>query len=517
MTKQFTIIALALAALCSCTKDNEQNISSPIAGEKVYMQFSVAMPATKSTTDSAGTTNSDADPDNEAGKEYENTISSVDLEFHNTADGSVVTAQDIIPLAASADTYVASFNTLDLVPGASYRVYVYANCQAQQNPDAVYSISTDNIDQTVARSGNFMMTNAAAPAEQSIPSDLSLYTQATTPLNIGTHSVERAVARFDYKAATDGNLYTVGSDATGATTVRIRLTDVALINMSRSFHYLRRTSADGTDASWTIGGVETASNYVVDSDWADKLSAAGNEQTINENNFLHPMTASPSTWEFTALSSLDEQDSWDGETGEYLIWRYATENTIPGTDNQIKGITTGIVFKGRIEPTEAAPAAITEAMNAGDTIYVFNNVLYGAWSDVRAAATTSADPALTAAVNQVESTDEARRTAQTYAAAGFTGYTPDSEGNYNTLYYYWNRHNDNGNNGTMGPMEFAVVRNNVYKLSVDDIARFGHPEDPDSPDPNPEEPDEPDEELDHYFNVNVRIVPWTVRINHIEF
>ncbi|MDE5638842.1 MAG: hypothetical protein K2I47_03460, partial [Odoribacter sp.] len=30
-------------------------------------------------------------------------------------------------------------------------------------------------------------------------------------------------------------------------------------------------------------------------------------------------------------------------------------------------------------------------------------------------------------------------------------------------YFYWNRHNNNGRNGVMGPMEFAVVRNNVYK------------------------------------------------------
>ena len=46
---------------------------------------------------------------------------------------------------------------------------------------------------------------------------------------------------------------------------------------------------------------------------------------------------------------------------------------------------------------------------------------------------------------------------------------------YYFYYYYWNRHNDNELSATMGPMEFAVVRNNVYKLAVTGIAKLGHP------------------------------------------
>ena len=44
----------------------------------------------------------------------------------------------------------------------------------------------------------------------------------------------------------------------------------------------------------------------------------------------------------------------------------------------------------------------------------------------------------------------------------------------------------------MGVMEFATVRNNVYKLSVNKITEFGHPGDPDD-DPDPEDPGDPDE------------------------
>ncbi len=85
---------------------------------------------------------------------------------------------------------------------------------------------------------------------------------------------------------------------------------------------------------------------------------------------------------------------------------------------------------------------------------------------------------------------------------------------YYCYYYYWNRHNDNGMAGVMGPMEFAVVRNNVYKLAVTKIARLGHPRiaanDPDAPTPNT-----PDEKGDVYITVTCTTLPWVVRENNI--
>ena len=83
-------------------------------------------------------------------------------------------------------------------------------------------------------------------------------------------------------------------------------------------------------------------------------------------------------------------------------------------------------------------------------------------------------------------------------------------------YFYWNRHNDNGRNGGMGPMEFAVVRNNVYKLSVTRISQLGHPR-ISSNDPDKPTPDKPDEDGKLYFTVNVEVLPWTVRVNNIIF
>ncbi len=109
---------------------------------------------------------------------------------------------------------------------------------------------------------------------------------------------------------------------------------------------------------------------------------------------------------------------------------------------------------------------------------------------------------------------------QKVTGAAFTIYQgstdPKKGWGYYCYYYYWNHHNDNLNNTVLGPMEIAVVRNNVYKLAVTRLNVLGHPRladnDPDSP-----TPDNPDEKGDVYMEVSVRVVPWVVRFNQIEF
>lgn len=92
----------------------------------------------------------------------------------------------------------------------------------------------------------------------------------------------------------------------------------------------------------------------------------------------------------------------------------------------------------------------------------------------------------------------------------------NSQYHYYVYYPYYNRHNNNNDPGVMGAMEFATVRNNIYKLSITNITLFGHTDNP-KDDPDPEDPDDPDEELKVYFKVSVSVVPWVVRVNEIEF
>ena len=494
----FLTAAAAMLVLLSC---NKEPLTQEGNSGNLYMQFSVKMLSTRSSTDeNSGNSNSNANPDTEVGLDKENKISTVDIAL--VKDGQYFVAENVTPSAASADTYVASFNSLELTAGATYKVYIYANCSA---PDA---FDIDQVsDATIAAmtaDNKFWMTNAYSATEFTLPSNLAPYTQPNTPLNLGAHSVERSMARFDYKQA---GAFDMGAGIT------LTLTEAALINQSKAHYMFRRVTADATATATgaVVGGAEVPNNWVVDTDWSNKVAANFNAQL-----------SAPSTWTWTSLASLTTDDNY---TGDYKIWCYAKENTIPGIDAQKHDVSTGVVFKAELAAGETASDAVKTAMAAGKRIYVFNNVLYGAWSDVKAAAEAGTDATLQAAYNQAAATIAADATepkGADAAAAGFTGYSAKN-GKYYNYYYYWNRHNDNLDNKLMGIMEFAVVRNNVYKLAVNAINRFGHPTpptdptNPTDPDPDPVDPDDPDESVNYYFNVTVKVLPWTVRINNIEF
>ena len=491
----FLTAAAAMLVLLYC---NKEPLTQEGNSGNLYMQFSVKMLSTRSSTDTDPDSNSDANPDTEVGLDKENKISTVDIAL--VKDGQYFVAENVTPSAASADTYVASFNSLELTAGATYKVYIYANCSA---PAAfnIDEVSNATVAEMTA-DNNFWMTNAYSATEVELPSNLALYTQPNTPFNLGAHTVERSMARFDYKQA---GAFDMGAGIT------LTLTEAALINQSKAHYMFRRVTADeSTTSAVTVGGTEVPTNWVVDTDWSNKVAA----------NFDAQLEA-PSTWTWTSLASLTTDDNYDGD---YKIWCYAKENTIPGIDAQKHNVSTGVVFKAELAAGETASAAVKAAMAAGKRIYVFNNVLYGAWSDVKAAAVAGTDATLQAAYNQAAAgvAADAEPTGAAAAAAGFTGYSA-KDGKYYNYYYYWNRHNDNLNNDVMGIMEFAVVRNNVYKLAVNAINRFGHPTPPEpntpdpDPDPDPVDPDDPDESVNYYFNVTVKVLPWTVRINNIIF
>lgn len=501
MKKTLLSAAALLMALTACNK--EPVGGSAVDNGSVYMQFSVNMLSTRSQTDGEGEgdSNSNANPDIEVGLNKENTISTVDIAL---VGPTTVVAVNVTPTAANASTYVAKFDTQALEAGKTYKVYIYANCSAPEAFD-INEVSDATVAAMTA-DNKFWMTNAYAANEITIPADLSPYTQPNTPLNLGSHTVERSMARFDYKQA---GAFDMGAGLT------LTLTEAALINQSKAHYMFRRVSAgeNATATNAVVGGVEIPTNWVVDTDWSNKVAANFDAQLEN-----------PSSWTWKSLSSLTADDNYDGD---YKIWCYAKENTIPGIDAQKHNVSTGVVFKAQITAGDGASDAVKTAMTAGNRIYVFNNKLYGAWSDVKTAAKAGTDATLQAAYNQAAAKIAAPATEPAgadAAAAGFTGYSP-KDGKYYAYYYYWNRHNDNLNNNTMGIMEFAVVRNNVYKLAVNAINRFGHPTPPDpsnpdpdpEPDPDPVKPNDPDESVNYYFTVTVKVLPWTVRINNIEF
>lgn len=543
----YLLMAMGVAmTLSACTDDtdlaagNGMNTTEDV--DQVFMQFKLGLP-----TASRSTTNEDGGSDAgvEIGQDYENKVSNVLVVITNAEKGDdydkYITQSYVSAPAAASDNnmYVVPFSSTALANYANKPVNVYVICNPTEDiyptttgtsttPTAfdVNGIQTleSAADESLWTNNKFLMTNADTDYTRTMPENFNNYKVESSPFNIGIINVERAAARFDYKSSVANETYTLmGEDSDPEVTVT--LTEMALVNMSKSFYYLRRVSADGTASNVTIGGTEvggTNANYVVDTDASWKSSYSGSGASDNFYYVYTPNDITTPNYEWTEITKVtgedgteDNDDEWNSTSATdkqgYKIWRYATENTIPGTTNntfQKKGITTGVVFKGELKAK--AGTDLATAMNGTNTVYVYNNIMYGTWSDVGTAAANN--PVLKVAYDQVGSTENKSNA----VAAGFTVFEPNASGTYEVLYYYWNRHNDNGQDGVMGPMEFAVVRNNVYKLSVTGVHKFGHPTDEEN-DPDPEEPNHPDESSNVYFSVTARVLPWVVRINNIEF
>ena len=528
MKKFAYLMAAFLVAMTGCQKESpaEQAGDEIAAGENIYMKFKIQAVDTRSGSDGTvnnnndfngpGNTNSDATPDYEVGKDYENTISSINIVLRNANKFIVASNVDLSSDDPNKQTWVATFNSGSIAANEQYDVYIYANCSAPQDLHHVSSESIANM----TNPDNFWMTNAYTPRKVTLP---ALSTDPADPADLGSHFVERSMARFDYMATKTNNVYEFTGDNAGIT---VTLTHAAIINQSKKFYLLRHATMSGNstaDNNVVVGYPEIASNYVVDTDWAEKSAAFTSKvYTDVAANFDHHLTSDYKDWPWKSLSSLSEVDNWGdadsdgGATGieetpshaytGYQIFGYVKENTLPDVNSQVNGMSTGVVFKGQITGT-VVPSGEEEKAD----IYMFDGKLYGVWANVVAASATS--EVLKYYVEKFGNTIEDGEHAA-LTAAGFTRYSAETDGNYYAYYYYWNRHKDNEDNKEMDDMEFAVVRNNVYKLCVDYISKLGHPV-PGNDDPDSVDNDDPDESGEYYFGVTVKVVPWVVRVNHI--
>ena len=530
------------------------------------------------------------------------------------------------------------------------------------------------IANTIWAKRSFLMSNAEV-VEFTFPEELNgeekgwdLYADSGNPLPLTDKpiKVERAAARIDFRDGSKdldsnnpGNTYHLTvQDEEGAQTTHnlfdIQLTRMSLVNMSKKYYVLRRVAPANADGEAETGriflGKEKTGFFVVDTDWNEKLVTGPNDALKAmdldkaEKNFNFPVFTKPAADAADRDKHLDlvdnnvsytynragwytdnikeiiengENDTWSDTPGQYKIWRYVTENTLPSVKSQKNVQSTGVVFKGSIKPGSAidlkytnkgskenhteryvtvevekalrvAAAHIEPGTNLADkgikladetpvtdaewqypTLYMFQNILYASVDDVvRYAVLEGTNSPLYESTERVLKEWKYDETAKTYklngngsdvltvakyndiltgedeeskvdfreegtesVAAeafrlaapkeGFTVYRAsneeDGEGwGYYCYYFYWNRHNDNGRNGQMGVMEFATVRNNVYKLAVTAVGQLGHPRFP-GYDPEPPTPNTDDEVETRYIQVKVDVLPWVVRVNNITF
>lgn len=318
--------------------------------------------------------------------------------------------------------------------------------------------------------------------------------------------------QFDEESATAGNWY-------------VRIEGYALTNLSKEQNHVRHIG-DGHGVSTPFGTLN-GNNYLITPYWADKNGVTYDE----DGNFTgNPATT---TWFYNTLAdvsaesenlTIDTDGSFkNGEAAATYYRALPTTDEEPGTvtggtdssnpevgakmaycfenstdiDHQTHGLSTGVSFVARMYKDESCTQPIT-------TLYQYNGYNFERLKAIGEAFGANTPKKIQDLIDK--ETASTPITKEELEAAGIKQYSS------NICYYYTTeiKHFDNGNNNTLGNMEFAIMRNNIYSLAITNISKIGDP----IVDPTPETPNETKEAA---LKVSVKIIPWIVRYNDIEF
>ena len=324
-------------------------------------------------------------------------------------------------------------------------------------------LSQDEISK-LSTGNHFMMTNANSLANQNQQGEeiadkqdglsngdyyqdgsVAVDVQGTknNPTSV-TVSVERVVAKMEDQTAN----YSI--KVNGKEDV-VHFEKVALINGNTKFFPIKKIREQG----------DRTNDYVVDPNFEKQT-----EETIND------------------FYSNKFENAFNVQNGENIVAKdlstenrasfYTLENTMIAAE-QKNAYTTGLYYRATYE---------LERLKTRVLIFINMAILFMTLPELQEAAKQLG-------LNLNSLTDESSQ-AQFYAI----GVTKYEKGR--CYYTYWIRHIDNQNNTEMGPMEFAVVRNNYYQMEINSVKGIG---DYKPIDPNPETPDE---EVDSYLDVKVK-------------
>ncbi|MBQ9356617.1 MAG: Mfa1 family fimbria major subunit [Prevotella sp.] len=375
------------------------------------------------------------------------------------------------------------------VPQGTFDIFVTANTDRTINKQTEDEFLADIDSTTYVRgriddiSKGIVMTNRASDNSGTV-----IVNRQDGNDNVVAITLERVLARIDIAKATETFPLTDNNSRQYAS---VTLEGHFLVNLPKYYYSYRHTAVlnSMTEPSWSInehfGNVKDVNGYVIDPYFFKKTidaSAFTNADKYYENYFGD--YSNPNVVSWTAFKPANA-----GETQYNTIYSLENCTLAPAQKN---GYSTGVVFKARIEPynnvyqLDAAGnlSLINDASRYPEVLYYFNYNFY------------DSPQALAAAIGvaSVNAND-----IDMYQARKFE---KDDNG-YHCYYTYWIRHLDNYNPTNMGVMEFAIVRNNLYRILITNVSGLGYQE----PVVNPDTPDEGET----YLKVVLNVKPWIVR------
>lgn len=523
------LLMASLAAGCA----QEDIDTAPSGGGAMspasYVSLSFASPQGAPTR--SNPTGGETGDGHETGQNYENTITSAVAFFYQGSGTDGVNSSGTTPIMAVATfnfnvgsytepgngidrTYTTTPQQVDLENG-TYNVIVVANPGADWWTGKSLTLAEvrDHIQTTAwTASGSdysdFVMTSAA-------DATLTLNSNPENDPAKAEVNVERMAARLDYKAEAS---YPCTDPAYTDATVEI--TGAALVNNLTAGSYLLKRVADdvnGTNLSYlgdeTADENDVATNYVLDPWTTNKSKDLYGEWFGN-------ISQDPNYWaDYVGTSVSDGTETWQ-RIG------YTLENTT-AADAAGSDYSTGVVFKAKFNPQGVAN------YQGGATFFALGTHLfasmedmmtymYGAdfsqfdakidactdWASVKNFAASLLDNDPSGYKTFLQGQDDTQDLAQVkeslkWKAYMFSkcGYSASLNNNvysvtldqnedistrealqpYGTrtyedatcYYTWWVRHSNDNNDDAKGIMEYAIVRNNIYKLTVSSVYSLG--------------------------------------------
>lgn len=262
-----------------------------------------------------------------------------------------------------------------------------------------------------------------------------------------TVNVERTVARVDYHLAyPEAQPYFTPKNAPND---KVKIIGATLVNKYNSQSYVFKRVTNGTDLL-----TNSAVTYLGNEN--------GNATTVASNYVVDPKTLNPPTeniaadydayfsatdWNQVTWKTLDKNITSTNDNIDYYFLDYTQENVVSAelAESYRAEYCTGIVFKAQYKPTN---------ITTGDgTFYWYDNQAFASLDDVKKYSN---------AFDNVSLRDD------NCTDYGITKYTDGI-----CYYTYWIRHADDGDPDKVSPMEYAIVRNNIYQINVTSISTIG--------------------------------------------
>ena len=533
------LAALLLTTWSACSDDTDIPGGENPEEARAYTTVTIAVPNGVAET-RAGTTADTDDNTTEVGSEDEYKVKTANLYLFPGGAGSSfgsATLKEIISIAqftqmastADAKTIVWTSKKTALTPG-DYRIYIVVNGTVNGVTDgskgslteanflAKTTVEATGVIDAVPEAGLVMASrspksdnmNTLPYIAQTITKDPEQTIAATVERMMGKITVTAGGANV----SSAPNVYT--SFSTTVNTIgnitNITLTGYYVVNARKEGYYFRHVDKEGSATSpLTVdnyGNSTTSLPYVVDPKTYSKtytgtpaalagsyagwyLQGSGAFGLLSFSSFLGTYTAMP---------------GYSSAAAETRVAAYCYENTML-KDKQKNGYTTGIVFKAEIAPSKmmqkkAGSGGVEEnsTFTSMSEIFYHSGIFYKDIAALKEAGVLLADGTTSSSVSGAPA-DLKKNDVQCFKKGS-------ADGKFVCYYPYWIKHIPS-DDVAEDVMEFGIVRNNVYKVTVTGIQGVGK----DGVTEDIITDTETDDPTTVLLNVKLSIKPWTVRTN----